>query len=231
MLSAHSWKRASTRRQSSLHLKSRAIAGGICQAAHHASLRRPSRPPLLHAFQSEQGDDLQGLFAPHAGPDRGWALAAIAGTLSFELFKRALVRDLVLERVDPVLFGLSYDYVGEMSETVAHIWPPMPKGCVLSRLPALHEVIHEFQTRDKPGIRDYLALLLDAMTPPQRWALLKLGTSTLRIGMSARFVKHVLADYGGVSVAEIEEDVGMRRSRLISTSSPGWRREGRSPAP
>jgi DNA ligase-1 len=137
-------------------------------------------------------------------PDRGWALAAIAGTLTFELFKRSLVRDLVAARVDPVLFELSYDYVGEMSETVAHIWPRSPGALLLNRLPPLHEVIHEFQTRDKPGIRDYLTLLLDNMTPPERWALLKLGTSTLRIGMSARSVKHVLADFGGVDVAEIE---------------------------
>ena len=43
------------------------------------------------------------------------------------------------------------------------------------------------------------------MTPPERWALLKLGMRTLRIGMSARSVKHVLAEFGGVSVGEIEE--------------------------
>ena len=138
-------------------------------------------------------------------PDRGFAVGVIAGTVNFELFKRALVRDLVAERVDPVLLALSYDYVGEMSETVAHIWPRNPHGLILNRLPPLHEVIHEFQTRDKPQIREYLALLLDNMTPPERWALLKLGTSTLRIGMSARSVKHVLADFGGVSVGEIEE--------------------------
>ena len=138
-------------------------------------------------------------------PDRGFAVGVIAGTLTFELFKRALVRDLVAERVDPVLLALSYDYVGEMSETVAHIWPRNPHGVILNRLPPLHEVIHEFQTRDKPQIRDYLAMLLDNMTATERWALLKLGTSTLRIGMSARSVKHVLADFGGVSVGEIEE--------------------------
>ncbi len=138
-------------------------------------------------------------------PDRGFAVGVIAGTLTFELFKRALVRDLVASRVDPVLFELSYDYVGEMSETVAHIWPRTPGALILNRLPPLHEVIHEFQSRDKPGIRDYLALLLDNMTPPERWALLKLGTSSLRIGMSARSVKHVLAEFGGVPVAEIEE--------------------------
>jgi len=138
-------------------------------------------------------------------PDRGFAVGVIAGALSFELFKRALVRDLVAERVDPVLLALSYDYVGEMSETVAHIWPRIPHGPILNRLPPLHEVIHEFQTRAKPQIREYLALLLDNMTASERWALLKLGTSTLRIGMSARSVKHVLADFGGVSVGDIEE--------------------------
>jgi DNA ligase 1 len=138
-------------------------------------------------------------------PDRGFAVGVIAGTLTFELFKRALVRGLVAERVDPVLLELSYDYVGEMSETVAHIWPRHPGGLILNPLPALHEVIHEFQTRDKPRIREYLALLLDNMTAPERWALLKLGTQTLRVGMSARSVKHVLADFGGVSVGEIEE--------------------------
>ena len=112
-------------------------------------------------------------------PDRGYAVGVIAGTLSFALFKRALVRDLVAERVDPVLLALSYDYVGEMSETVAHIWPRNPRAAILNRIPPLHEVIHEFQTRDKPAIRDYLALLLDNMTPPERWALLKLGLRTL----------------------------------------------------
>ncbi len=61
-------------------------------------------------------------------PDRGFAVGVIAGTLSFELFKRALVRDLVADRVDPVLLAMSYDYVGEMSETVAHIWPRNPRG-------------------------------------------------------------------------------------------------------
>ncbi len=138
-------------------------------------------------------------------PDRGFAVGVIAGTLSFELFKRALVRDLVAERADPVLLALSYDYVGEMPETVAHIWPRNPRGQILNRLPPLHEVIHEFQTRGKPAIREYLALLLDNMTAPERWALLKLGMQTLRIGMSARSVKHVLAEFGGVSVGEIEK--------------------------
>src|SRR5580693_6013984 len=56
-------------------------------------------------------------------PDRGYALAAITGALSFKHAKAGLIRDLITERTDPVLFALSYDYVGDLSETVALMWP------------------------------------------------------------------------------------------------------------
>ena len=56
-------------------------------------------------------------------PDRGYALAALTGALSFKHAKPGLIRDLITARADPVLFGLSYDYVGDLSETVALMWP------------------------------------------------------------------------------------------------------------
>src|SRR3954454_23652590 len=56
-------------------------------------------------------------------PDRGYALAALTGALSFKYAKPALIRDLIAARTDPVLFALSYDYVGDLSETVALMWP------------------------------------------------------------------------------------------------------------
>ena len=61
-------------------------------------------------------------------PDRGYALAALTGALSFKHAKPALIRDLIIERTDPVLFGLSYDYVGDLSETVALMWPKTLAG-------------------------------------------------------------------------------------------------------
>ena len=62
-------------------------------------------------------------------PDRGYALAALTGALSFKHAKPGLIRDLITDRTDPVLFALSYDYVGDLSETVALMWPkssPLP---------------------------------------------------------------------------------------------------------
>ena len=56
-------------------------------------------------------------------PERGWALAALTGALNFPHAKSGLIRSLIAERTDPVLFELSYDYVGDLSETVALMWP------------------------------------------------------------------------------------------------------------
>ncbi len=59
-------------------------------------------------------------------PERGYALAAITGALSFRHAKPSIIRALIAERTDPVLFELSYDYVGDLSETVALMWPVFP---------------------------------------------------------------------------------------------------------
>src|SRR5579872_5060416 len=56
-------------------------------------------------------------------PERGYALAALTGALSFQHAKAGVIRALITERTDPTLFELSYDYVGDLSETVALMWP------------------------------------------------------------------------------------------------------------
>lgn len=147
---------------------------------------------------------LKAYFANTQDPDRGYTIAALAGELSFDLFKRHTIRDLIKARVDEKLYDLSRDYVGETSETVAHLWPVSENAQRLNRLPLLHEVIERFTHSDKQEVRDYLTLLLDNMTSEQRWALLKLGTRGLRVGVSARFVKKTLAEYGNKDVSDIE---------------------------
>lgn len=137
-------------------------------------------------------------------PDRGFAVAALAGTLDLEFFKRSTIRDVVESHVDAHLFALARDYVGEMSETVAHMWPVREDAERLAALPRLSEVIHRFTYASKPEVRQYLVLLLDSSTSEQRWALLKLGTGGLRVGISARFMKSILAQYGDKDVSEIE---------------------------
>src|SRR5206468_11019127 len=67
-------------------------------------------------------------FRTAGDPERGFALAALTGALSFQHAKPGMIRTLIAERTDPVLFGLSYDYVGDLSETVALMWPAPAKA-------------------------------------------------------------------------------------------------------
>ena len=203
-------------------------------------------------------------------PERGFALAALTGALSFRHAKPNLIRGLMAERSDPVLFGLSWDYVGDLSETVALMWrPPEPsssgggaslteaedrgggpaEGIAAARsgtpptpnpspqaggeyptighnnppepiedasgepiapegpfphVPPLSEVVEGLATAGKSDLPRLVATWLDALDETGRWALLKLITSELRIGVSARLAKTAVASLGDLEPDDIE---------------------------
>ncbi|HVY59482.1 MAG TPA: cisplatin damage response ATP-dependent DNA ligase [Xanthobacteraceae bacterium] len=142
-------------------------------------------------------------------PERGYALAAITGALSFRHAKPGLIRALVAERTDPVLFGLSYDYVGDLSETVALMWP-VPASVEhdapdsAKPPPSLTDVVLALGSLGKTELPGQLARWLDALDEVGRWALLKLVTGALRIGVSARLAKSAVAALGDKTADEIE---------------------------
>ena len=225
---------------------------------------RNNKLRLISAYFREVGD-----------PDRGYALAALTGALSFKHAKPGLIRDLITDRADPVLFGLSYDYVGDLSETVALMWPrgganygesfpgyppPQPSpargegaqrsaGQTLSQQsksnggttlvvpsplagegqgggyrgrdasgdhrapnnlhnnpppPTLTEVVTTLRTLGKTELPRQLARWLDELDETGRWALLKLVTGAMRIGISARLAKTAAAALGDKEAHEIE---------------------------
>ena len=135
-------------------------------------------------------------------PERGWGLAALTGDLAFHAAKPAMIRKAVEARVDPVLFGWSYDYVGDLAETAALIWPERPGA---NREPDLSEVVETLRTSSRAETPALIEGWLDALDPDGRWALLKLLTGGLRVGLSARLARQAAADFGGVAVSELEE--------------------------
>ena len=155
-------------------------------------------------------------------PERGWALAALTGGLSFPHAKAGLIRSLIAERTDPALFELSYDYVGDLSETVALMWPahrtpsPHPGGAVA--LPnggvesiavgepslTLTDVVETLASLGKAQLPQQLARWLNALDETGRWALIKLVTGGLRVGVSARLAKAAVAALGDKDVHDVE---------------------------
>ena len=146
---------------------------------------------------------LTGYFRAVPDPDRGFALGAMTGALSFRHAKPALIRTLIAERTDPVLFDMSYDYVGDLSETVALLWPGGGPGAGESS-PSLSTVVLTLSELGKTEMPAQLARWLDALDETGRWALLKLVTGGLRIGVSARLAKTALAQLGGKEADAIE---------------------------
>ncbi len=141
-------------------------------------------------------------FATTPDPDRGYALAILTGALTFKNVKPAILRDVVTREVDPVLFGMSYDYVGDLGETIALIWP---HHGATEDLPSLTELIELFNTTSKSELPALIASLLTRAGINERWALVKLATGALRIGLSARLAKTALANMSGRDLQELEE--------------------------
>lgn len=146
---------------------------------------------------------LEDYFRSTPDPDRGWALAAMTGALSFKNAKPSLVRNLAERRTDPVLFGLSWDFVGDMAETVSLIWPA-DETRANAQL-TITDVVEGLQTTPKGELPEVVAAWLDRLDENGRWALLKLITGALRIGVSARLARTALAQLGGKTADEIED--------------------------
>ena len=143
-------------------------------------------------------------FASAPDPDRGWGLAALTGTLAFAQAKPALVRALAAERVDPALFEWSYDFVGDLAETTALIWPA-DGSAQAQPAPALGEVVEALERASRREVPQLLESWLDGLDPTGRWALLKLITGGLRVGVSAGLARAALAEWAQLDAAVIEE--------------------------
>jgi DNA ligase-1 len=140
-------------------------------------------------------------------PDRGYGLAALTGTLDIPHVKPAAIRGLVEERIDPVLFYMSRDYVGDTAETVALLWPKqtgeLPEiDDATIRISAAVERLRSASRMEAPHV---LARMLDHLDASGRFALLKLALGELRVGINARLAKQALAQAFALELDAVEE--------------------------
>ena len=135
-------------------------------------------------------------------PDRGWALAALTGGLDFPAVKSSTIRTMLMERIDPALWTLSRDFVGDTAETASLLWPapaehPSP--------PTVSEAVGALTYMTRRSVQTDLPKLLDRLDASGRYALLKLATGAMRVGVSTRLAKTAFAQAFGVSVEDVEE--------------------------
>ena len=204
---------------------------------------------------------MQEYFRTTPDPDRGWALAALTDGLPFSFPLRRTLSDMMARRMDPELFRLSRDYVGDTAETIALVWlesaPPSPRASPTSPpaptargegwdegrqqaltleyasaphpnpLPAsgergqvapverssrtepisprLSDIVSELALIGRNDLGPRLESWLDTLDATGRWALLKLLTGALRVGVSARLAKTAIAEMADFKVNDVEE--------------------------
>ena len=168
-------------------------------------------------------------FETEADPDRGWALAALTGELSFTAAKPAMIRTLAEARTDPTLFRWSYDFVGDLAETTALIWPASDAA----HPPSLTDVVQTLAKTPKTALPAILAGWLDGSSVDVRYAILKLITGALRVGASARLTKTALAELAasaGQTIAPDDIEEVWHGLTPPYTALFAWL-EGRAPAP
>jgi len=137
-------------------------------------------------------------------PDRGWALAALTDGLDFPAVKSNTIRTLMMERVDPVLWALSRDFVGDTAETASLLWPE-PEDAAPQPDLSLTEVVERLSALTRASAPRELPGLLDRMDANGRYALIKLATGGMRVGVSARLAKTAFALAFEVPVEAVEE--------------------------
>ena len=138
-------------------------------------------------------------------PDRGWALAGLTGGLDFPAVKSSTIRNLMQERVDPALWTLSRDFVGDTAETASLLWPEPPGRSDVTAPLSVSDVIKALSTMTRVSVAADLPRMLDSLDSSGRYALIKLATGGMRVGVSARLAKTAFAQAFGVPVDEVEE--------------------------
>ncbi len=148
-------------------------------------------------------------------PDRGWALAVLTDSLPRSVLGpsrlRPMLAELTARFIDPVLYKMSRDYVGDTAETVTLLWPEAPEhgptaiGSAAAAPPRLDVVVQSMTMLGAAQRTAQLGQYLDRLDVSGRWALLKLLGGAARVGVSARLAKTALADAFARDVNEIEE--------------------------
>ena len=156
---------------------------------------------ILTRSRNRKIELLNHYFKNTENPDRGLALAILTGNLKIKNISISKIKELIKKEVDPELFDLSYDYVGDLAETIALIWPNKQKG----KVPKLNFIIDELENSSTTHITKLIKKYLSIFSENERWAFIKLLSGGLRIGVSTRLTKLSLIHNTTIEISEIEQ--------------------------
>ena len=161
-------------------------------------MKRFSELLLNLIFTSSRNDKIAHIINWINGSDIeeiGWGLSIICQELDISKVKPSIIKEISISHLDKFLFDISYDYVGDMAETVSLIWPEKnDKNANFSNV-TLTNVIKDLINVQKKEAPELISNYLDNFDQNTRWAFLKIITGGLRVGVSSRLAKTAISKY------------------------------------
>jgi len=132
--------------------------------------------------------------------DAAWALYFLAGGKPRQTVPTALVRAAAREcaGIPEWLFDESYDVVGDLAETVAHVLPPPSRVVEVPLHVWVEERLLALRGQAPEAISDALKGYWDELDTPGRFLLTKLIGGSFRVGVARNLVVRALAEAAGL---------------------------------
>lgn len=157
-------------------------------------------------------DALKNYFSRTPPQHAAWAVYFLAGGKPRQTVPTKLLRQFAIEYagIDDWLFDESYNAVGDLAETIAHILPPPQHSSDVGLADWMTERIAPLRGAQPETIRDALFTWWDQTDWRERFLLMKLIGGGFRVGVSKLLVTRALAE-----VAELD-------GKLVAQRLMGW---------
>ena len=158
---------------------------------------------LLNSSRNKKINLLYDFFKNSNRKNKGWALSILTNSIKEKSLKVNDIKNLIKKKIAPELFELSYDYVGDLAETISLLWPKKKKKLIDIELSEFMEDIIFIE--DKNEIIERIQRIFDYSSTSQIYTIIKIISGGFRVGVSNGLVKESLVMYGKRNLYEIDE--------------------------
>ncbi|MDR5756165.1 ATP-dependent DNA ligase [Caballeronia sp. LZ035] len=171
---------------------------------------------------NEKLEALIAYFAAAEPEDAAWAAYFLAGGKPRQSVPARLLAEFARERagLPDWLFEESYQAVGDLAETIAHVLPPATGESTLGLAQWIEERVLTLRGTDPTELRARLLAYWDELDWSERFLLTKLIGGGFRVGVARQLVVRALAEVAGVDHKRIAQRmVGWTDSRQAPSAA------------
>ena len=160
---------------------------------------------LLNSSKKKKIKILSDYFNSQTQKNKIWALSILSNSFASKLIKVRDIKELIKEKIDEEMFLYSYDYVGDLAETVSLLWPRNKIKKLDSY--SLSSFMNDLKKqKSKDDLIIFLENCFNSSSPDEIYTIIKILLGGLRVGVSNELLKESLSKIGIRTKEEIEEN-------------------------